>query len=189
MKMSILRTDQTEALTLANIRFEGLHRIGTIGDGSCFFHSLLRAFNIEYIKGKTRKRQKLIAELRASLAVILPSKYAALAAGELKELGTQLREYSLPAIKKHLKTPSESTNEILIEYVSDMLDKDIYIVNYTTGDVYPTAAGSWHKGRNSVVILYLETASHYELVGTPEGYLFKPTHPLIQLLHSRLYPE
>jgi ubiquinone/menaquinone biosynthesis C-methylase UbiE len=47
-------------------------RIATIGDGSCFFHALLKAYNKEYQENASYDfRQELVAKLRRDLAAIL----------------------------------------------------------------------------------------------------------------------
>jgi len=45
-----------------------LVRTGTIGEGSCFFHSLLHAYSKEYISMDRKGRMKFVKRLRASMA-------------------------------------------------------------------------------------------------------------------------
>lgn len=45
-----------------------LVRTGTIGDGSCFFHSLLHAYSKEYVEMNIDDRSKYVHNLRASMA-------------------------------------------------------------------------------------------------------------------------
>lgn len=45
-----------------------LVRTGTIGEGSCFYHSLLHAYSKEYIAMDNKGRMKFVGRLRASMA-------------------------------------------------------------------------------------------------------------------------
>lgn len=47
---------------------EVLVRTGTIGDGSCFFHSLLHAYSKDYVLMNNSERTKFVHRLRASMA-------------------------------------------------------------------------------------------------------------------------
>lgn len=47
---------------------EVLVRTGTIGDGSCFFHSLLHAYSKDYVGMNNHDRSKFVNRLRASMA-------------------------------------------------------------------------------------------------------------------------
>jgi len=47
---------------------ETLTRTGSIGDGSCLFHSLLHAFSKTYVDSSIEERKKIVAKLRQSIA-------------------------------------------------------------------------------------------------------------------------
>ncbi len=85
---------------------------------------------------------------------------------------------------------SASVSNIYNEFISDQLDKDIYILDAVKQDVYMTGTDHdlLYKDRTSIVILYMP--GHYELVGViNDDYIettFKPDHPLIQLLQERM---
>lgn len=67
-KLSILPPNKTVVFYSPIEGRDVLVRTGTIGEGSCFFHSLLHAYSKEYVRLDKRGRMKLVAKLRSSLA-------------------------------------------------------------------------------------------------------------------------
>lgn len=179
--------------------------IYTIGDGNCYFHALTHAYYIPYrtqsLQGKTVSRREIVRNLRNSLSVRLgepidplnpngPTFYDQLSRGKLYEFGKSIPEYSFEEMRKRLRSSSAVGNEYN-EFVSDQLDKDIYILDYEKQDVYITGDDDdlLYKDRSSIVLLYMP--GHYELVGIQDknGKIqtyFSPTHPFIQFLKNRM---
>jgi hypothetical protein len=146
----------------------------TIADGSCFFHAILMSF-FEPYQLNTIDRYTFVKELRTDLSKKLDSPidsndpnsltyYDKLSKGTLKEFAKAVPKYSLDNMKAHLNSYSYVGNQYL-EFISDMFDCDIYILDvekqniYMTGDDYTIL----YKDRKSVVLGYKN--NHYELIG------------------------
>jgi len=184
--------------------FKGLIRIRTPPDGSCFFHAITKSYFLPYITGKINgkpfNRQSFIRKLRADLAKRLgarinpknpasPTFYDTLSRGELRSFAESVPFYSLENMQKVLNSNLPVDN-VYNEFISNQLDKDIYILDMTKKDVYITGQDTeiLYKNRPSIVILYLP--GHYELVGLKENgvikTLFEPTHNLIKSIRNRM---
>ena len=190
--------------------------IDTIGDGSCFFHALLNGFYLPYrlqsLDGVYVNRQDLVRNLRNQLANRLgepidplyptgPTFYEKLSRGHLYELSQSWDQYSLTNMQNLLRS-HESVGNQYNEFVSDQLDKDIYILNAHSQDVQllEDDPDLFYKHRESLILLYHPSPSvegvdmgvgHYELVGLQDGAgrvhtLFDPDHPLIVFLQQRM---
>lgn len=171
----------------------------TLGDGNCFFHSVLRAFNTNYIKAKSiSDRVNMARTFRNALADLLEeidpltgkSYYCGLNNGELEKIAGGVKEYSLGALQKELRS-SAPVDNIYQELISNSLNKDIYIIDGTKKDMYHvgSAFSLYYKGRNSIIIFYIP--GHFEVVGIKHSdgsidTLFTPEHPLIQSCRERL---
>lgn len=179
--------------------------IDTIGDGNCYFHALLHAFYIPYrtqlLQDTTVSRYTLVKSIRNELATRLgepvdllypsgPTYYTELSRGKMYEFGKEIPEYSFEEMRKRLRSNEAVGNEYN-EFVSNQLNKDIYILDNHRKDVYITGDDDdlLYKNRSSVVLLY--TPGHYELVGIRDSKgkiqtYFSATHPFIQFLRSRM---
>jgi hypothetical protein len=171
----------------------------TLGDGNCFFHSVLRAFNTHYIKAKSiTDRVNMARTFRNALADRLEeidpltgkNYYAGLNNGELEKISGGVKEYSLSALQKELRS-SAPVDNIYQEIISNAMNKDIYIIDGTKQDMYHvgSAFSLYYKGRNSIIIYYIP--GHFEVVGIKQkdgtiATLFTPEHPLIQSCRERL---
>lgn len=183
------------------LRYPGLVRIRTIGDGSCFFHAIAKAYFIPYkigmIDGIAIDRREFIRELRKDLSIKLGEEidnggkryYDILSRGKLGEIGKEMKEYTLENMQKELNS-SLPVDNVYNEFISNILNKDIYILDYITKDVYITGDDDdiLYKDRDSIVILYIP--GHYELIGEEknEGILtlFKPENELIKRIRERI---
>lgn len=196
-KSSIL--EDIKNLKLTFIDAMNLAVISTIGDGNCFFHSVLRAFNTDYIKAKSiSDRVNMARTFRNALAELLEeidpltgkNYYAGLNNGELEKISGGVKEYSLAGLQKELRS-SASVDNIYQELISNCLNKDIYIIDGIKKDMYHVGSAFplYYKGRNSIIIYY--TPGHFEVVGLKHSNgivdtLFTPEHPLIQACRERL---
>lgn len=189
--------------------YPGLVKLNMMGDGSCFFHSIAYSFHKPYrfetIEGYVLDRRDFIRKLRKDLSIKLgqpvnpsdpnsPIYYDVLSRGQLSELSKTLPEYSLLYMQKELdsNTPIDS---IYHEFVSDILNKDIYILDGESRDVYQLDRELYYKGRPSIVLYYAN--NHYDLIGlnTKVGEnsndngiktFFNPNSDFIRILYSRL---
>lgn len=143
----------------------------TIGDGSCFLHSVLMCFNKKYRKSKINERQQIVDKLRRDLADVLYEKnkngktyYEILSRGEITELGKFMDRMKQDVMSHYLKS-RRWLDIFYLEMISDHLDIDIIIYDefdkkfYNTGDLE-----IYHRGRNTIFINYQREA-HFEAMG------------------------
>ena len=160
----------------------------TIGDGSCFIHSVLHSFNKEYRDLDQRGRRMMVAKLRSDLSDVLSERsgektyYEKLSRGQIKELSEALPEMKLQYMQRYLKSRNWITM-FYLELISDQLDIDIVIIDEKTKKVYQTGDKEiYYKNRETVIINYIEDA-HFESVGVKVGSravtLFSPECELI----------
>jgi len=183
-----------------------LIRIRTEMDGSCFFHSLAKAYFKPYIVGKIGdkvfNRKEFVHNLRKDLSKTLGLKiepensnsktyYQTLANGELEKISKELTEYSLENMQKELESFSTPISNIYNEFISNQLELDIYILDLVKKDVYMTGTEDHllYKNRKSVVVLYMP--GHYELIGLIHKNknvetLFSPDSALILQIRKRM---
>lgn len=180
------------------IRDPNIMSLDTIGDGSCFFHALTMSFFAPYMNN-TINRQKFVRELRKNLADELSNKispisnltyYEKISEGQLPELSKIMPEVSLEHMKGELNS-SRYVSNIYNEFISDALNRDIYLINYETKDIYMTGTkiSNLYKNRPSTIILY--KPGHYEVIGYLENnstlrLSFNPDHPYIIKLKMRI---
>jgi hypothetical protein len=186
-------------LKLCFTDLQNLVIVPTIGDGNCYFHSVLRAFNIPYIKAKNSlERVNMARTFRNALADRLleidpltgDDYYSGLNNGNLEDFSKGVKEYSKDSLRKELLS-SEPVDNIYQELISNAVNKDIYIIDAETKDMYNigSAFSLYYKGRNSIIIYY--TPGHYEVVGIKRSdgsidTIFTPEHEIIQLCRERL---
>lgn len=176
-------------------------------DGSCFFHSILRAFHKEYITATTSDiRKRLCRKLRDSTAESLQevnpitnkTEYDTLGNGYYKNFNDAIKDvdgdiYSLNGLQREL-LGNGPVDHAYIEILSNHLELDIYLISAKKGDVYLTGTDTklLYKGRRSIVIFY--TTGHYDILGIKRpgdediifDSLFLPTHPLILAIGKRI---
>lgn len=186
-----------------HIQYPNLVIVRSIGDGACFFHSILRAYHPEYIQAISLSQRKKIAyRFRHALANVLGETafekdgnyvtyYDLLSRGELKEISKSVPEVSLKGMQKQLRDIHFPVDDSFAELISTQLKKDIYIIEATHGDVYMQADTELlHKGNDAVVILY--SPGHYDVVGIYDeksgivDCLFDSDHPLIIKIKKRI---
>lgn len=185
-----------------------LYAIKVLGDGSCFFHSILRAFNVSYIQSDNiSKRKELATLIRHATAASLEEKnpltgkteYESLGGGYYKNFNDAVKDvegdrYSMEAMQRELLS-SRPVDHAYIEILSNHLELDIYLISAKTGDVYTTGTELelYYRNRRSIVILY--SPGHYDVLGivrTNSGpdvvfdTLFAPSHEFIVALQKRL---
>lgn len=185
-------------------QYPNMVRIRTDPDGSCFFHAIAKAYFEPYIIGKLNdkplNRKEFVKKLRKDLSVKLKSKvdptdpespiyYDILSRGELREFSKSVPAYTLENMVKELNS-NRPVDNVYNEFISDQLDKDIYILDMLKRDVYITGYDDeiLYKNRPSIVLLYLP--GHYELVGLDDHgiikTLFDPNHPFIETIRRRI---
>lgn len=144
--------------------------MSTIGDGSCFLHSVLLAFNSEYRKENNAKRKKIVYKLRKDLSNVLIEKeddksyYQNLSRGEIENISKALPDLQINNMKKYLNS-HRWLNIYYLELISNQLNIDILIYNQRSKKFYITGDEEiYHKGRNTIIINYIEDC-HFETIG------------------------
>ena len=189
--------------------YPNLVRIRTITDGSCFFHAVSKAFFEPYITGTLNglslDRKEFVKKLRTDLSKKLgqkinpenpnsPRYYDILSRGELEEMSKDVPAFRLENLQNLLDS-NRPVDNVFNEFVSNQLDKDIYILDGNKKDVYITGRDEdiLYKDRPSIVILYIP--GHYELIGVKDDNdnddgvittLFSPDHSLIKAIKNRI---
>lgn len=177
-------------IKLKKARLYGLVRLPAIGDGSCFFHSILLGVSDSYSSLSDRDKRRMASNLRRKLSEELDEeKYKSLSNGELENISKSLKKHidlSLDGLKGELDS-NNFVGQEFIELVSNELDIDIYIIDIDKGDLYRLGdTNIYLKNRPSVILGYSERASHYDLIGLKESgeviTLFDPRHEVIEAL-------
>ena len=165
-------------------------------DGHCLFHALSLAFFKPYIhesfNGKYISRLQVVKNLRSELAEKLgkpinnrgPRYYDLLNNGNTAEFAKAVPRYSLNNMMAELQS-NQFIGYGYIEYIGNQLNKDIFILDGDKQKLYKS--DEWPltiKNRNAIVLYYQH--HHFELVGIGEKTHFKPTHPFILFLKSKM---
>lgn len=188
-----------------NFRYPNMVRVFTIGDGSCLFHGVISSFFSPYRKGELSgrplNRRAFVLKFRQELADKLeePARpdessgtwYEMLGRGQLLEFSKTVPEFSLSAMQAELRSGGPVDNKYN-ELISEILNKDIYLLNSETKDLYVTGNDSdiLYKDRESIVILY--NSGHYEVIGVKDPsnsaitLLFSPGDPFIESIRTRM---
>lgn len=203
-----LTNKETELLDWGGAKFDykNMFRKRVIGDGSCYFHSIIDSYFIPartgWLHGKNFDRYQFIASFRRDLSNILDKPrpgykgktyYETLSRGQLGSLSKSIVSsdvvVSLSGMKKDLLS-GNPVNYIYHELVSDVLELDIYILSMKTRDVYIVDSDFelYYKNRKSIVLLYVP--GHFEVVGIERnGELmtyFGPDDPFIKTIQARI---
>lgn len=176
--------------SLKNVKF---NRINTIGDGSCFLHSVLQCFNQTYNELNERERMEYVKKIRYYLSESLDENdkelYKSLSRKEIEEISKFVPEMKLENMKSYLNS-NKWLNIFFLEFISNMFDIDIYIIDSHTKDLYRTGDNEvYYKKRNSVIIYYIRDI-HFESVSvsTEDGdkTFFSHDSYIIQQLYKLL---
>ena len=152
-------------------------RLGTIGDGSCFFHAVLKAYYEPYASNpsysfRTNMVRKLRNELSMVLEMINPETglryYDTANNGVWKELANTILlddmnrriDYSLRGMQRLLASNDFIGDEVF-SYVADMLGIDLYVMKLDIDEIRPVIAV--RKNRPAVIIG--GNGVHYETLG------------------------
>lgn len=118
-EMKMLSMDESESFDIENYS-EQLIRVGVIGEGSCFFHSLLfLMINEKYLEMKIRERKSLAKQFRNALSDILsPEILSHLAGGSVEVIGyiqhvhDALKEALITNVRKEKEEPGITETQL-----------------------------------------------------------------------------
>jgi hypothetical protein len=168
-----------------------LYSIPTLEDGSCFLHAILYAISPYYRKLEKRKKISFARKLRDDLADVLPEYYPDLSRGELKNLSKEIKETKLAKMQDFLRS-SQWFNQLYLEFISNIFEIDIYIIDYKRNNLYNTGDRELlYKDRPSVIIGYqdenhFETLAAKDLEGEKRTY-FSPKSDIILKMKFLLF--
>lgn len=203
-----LNPDQHVKLVWPRFNNFPMVRIGTISDGNSLFHAIFRAFSEPYITshidGKGISKREFIRNIRNELAMKLGQPdlngirpYDTIAKGQLPKLvleeGDRAKQFKLENLQQELKH-SSIIHPVLLEFVSSVLNIDIYILDLFREDVVtniPDRQGMY-QGRKSIVIIFIDDQGmgHYETVGVLNvgvtDTFFEPSDVFIEGINQRI---
>lgn len=183
--------------SLACTWFQPLVRIGTIGEGSCLIHAVVKAFYLEYQSTiSVKDRIDYVATVRRLLAQRLAQEnprapgflyWETIANGGLVDQAiTRIRsgrmeedpyDYTIEGLQRYIMNGSCSLGEEIIGFLSDVFQIDIHIMEASAVELYHL--NSFYRVgvvQDSCVILALgqwdperqrASGSHYETIGQP----------------------
>lgn len=182
-----------------------LVRFFTPMDGSCLFHAICNSFFLPYrtgiLRDKPISKKEIVASLRKELSIKLtekinnnenaPTHYQTLNGGNTAVFAESVPEFSLQNMQSTLDS-DEYIGYGYLEFISNAINKDIYILSALHTDIYVTdELPLTIKGnRKSIIVYYSE--GHYELVGlvnddsTEVDTHFNYDHSLIKFLYNRV---
>ena len=166
---------------------------------SALAHAVLNAIYIPYREGELYGQEisqvELVHMFRRELAIMLLEKVPDTDKLYVELIGKgawlQMISTDVEVLKSQLENPTIEFTSVMIEHVSNVLNKDIYIIDSETQDVV-LLSGDLElmcQKRSSIVLLRMR--KHYELLAirTSSGdYIshFSPDHPWIETLYDRL---
>ena len=193
-----------------------LIRVQTPSDGSCLFHAIANSFFVPYyteiVDGKKITRKEIVKQLREEFSQKLSSPvssdsnskthYEIINSGKTAEfpVSADLPEYdySLANMQKQFNS-KENIGYGYTECISNILNKNIYILNDIGNDLYPfektELLNIYKKNRPSIVVYYTtpndkDIYDHYELVGIMNNGIidtyFDSDHTFIKFLYNRV---
>lgn len=183
-------------------------RIACIGDGSCFFHAILKCYYDEYANNPSYSfRTNFVKKLRRDLAYTLElpdpntegklTYYESINKGAWQDLylmelennsidnfGTNI-DYSLEGMQKLFNSSRDVGMEV-VQYVADILGLQIFILIVGQNDLYYLLHTESQKEKPIVIIA--GNGYHYEVIGIDNGQYFQTVFnnddPLIMTLFS-----
>lgn len=167
---------------------ENMYRITTLGGGNCFFHCVLKAVYPSYQTSDYQDRTTITEEFRRDLAMTLElphpkykgflywdiigggffprSLMLGLSNPALVSKG-KLIDFSLNGLKYYLNSHEEVGEEVY-DFVSEILQLDIYILRATKTNVH-VHKHTHRQGIDVPGIIILGNEYHYELIGLKVG--------------------
>ena len=155
--------------------YENVVRIGTLADGSCFYHSFLKSFYDHYQKAPKEERFKIVKELRKELSDVLEKKignstiYEQIGNGLFLDYENQKvpivkdMVFNLENLKKILNSYEYLGEEILLLTV-ELFSINIHIVIPTDKNLYYYHSYTSEGNKYAIVIANVGNC-HYETIG------------------------
>lgn len=157
-----------------------LARVGVLGEGSCFFHAVLKAVSALY-QDNPGLRTEMAHGLRRDFATALASKvsprgkllYEVVGGGTLAELGKMQVEsdgedvdYSLQGMVARLNDPDQFVGDEVFQLTAELLDLRLVMLRRDAAGDLEKVAEVTKRPRSDVVFLLGEN-QHFELLAAP----------------------
>tara|TARA_R110002072_G_scaffold45565_4_gene126775 strand:- start:76075 stop:79623 length:3549 start_codon:yes stop_codon:yes gene_type:complete len=171
--------------TMSSKGIERLYRFGSIGDGSCYIHSILRSFCISYKAQGNEDRRQFVRALRQELANNYTRQiHNAVGNGFFRE--SKSPDFQYTTVKKMLGDAGMSIGHELMGYIGDQLNVNVYMMR---GDVdaqpykFAFADTNVKPGRKNIVLFWIN-GNHYETIGQMISkdtvqFVFPNDHPVL----------
>jgi len=194
IELPLIPTDTYQYLNVSWYPNEKVVRIGAIGDGSCFFHSVLGGYYPPYQNEKNEKsRRNFVQKLRRDIAYTLQmsdpenpdqNMWENAARGQFKNLYEQQKlglvlddgfgyylDFSLEGLQQLFNSTRYLGDEVY-QYASDILGIDIYVMRLTNKNLYVHLNTSKRNIERKAVVIS-GNGSHYETVGVERNDMFQ----------------
>ena len=140
--------------------FPRIVRFGTHGDGTCFFHSVCAALNVDgYLERSLKERQKIGHDFRCRFTDHLTSERWARFLRQTNA-GTTYDKKDADVARKAFCTTREWADEQMIRWTSVVLRKNIIFIDQSNRRIYCGVRGDPEK-QDTIVIMWI-AKSHYE---------------------------
>lgn len=99
--------------------------------------------------------------------------------------------YTLQSMQESLKSYRPIDFELFQEYISLILNKDIYVIDEAEGYVRGKFTENLYKNRDSIVLLYNKISNSYDLIGLKQNNhlytFFRHDDYFIQKIRSKMF--
>jgi SAM-dependent methyltransferase len=194
IELPLIPTDTYQYINVLWYPNEKVVRIGAIGDGSCFFHSVLGGYYPPYQNENNENvRRRFVQKLRRDIAYTLQmndsenpghTMWENAARGQFKNLYEQQKlglvlddgfgyylDFSLEGLQQ-LFNSSRYLGDEVYQYASDILGIDIYVMRLTNKNLYVHLNTS-KRGVERKAVVISGNGSHYETVGVERNGMFQ----------------
>jgi hypothetical protein len=170
----------------------GLRRLGTLGDGTCFYHSILSMLNYKGYNTKDERRRKELAyAFRCGMKnIISPDNLAAEL--EYTRLGHDALPREADILAQKLCDPKVWADELVIRALTRRFHWNLVFWDATTQQFYCGVQGSKPESQVTMLVIWI-AHSHFEAVvmtdasgaiHSHEPGMFRPGHPIQRALMS-----
>ena len=159
-----------------------IRRYGVHGDGSCFFHSIACATNVDnYYDRNLEDRKQIGLRLRKKIETHLSrggeEKWVAFWKRRKLSEKALARVPSFDTMLEQVQNTSTWAATHMIMYAMQKLRLNHVFIDATTNRIYCGVVSMKRKNRPLVIILWVDHA-HFEPVVTAKHFCFKMSHPI-----------
>lgn len=161
-----------------------LKNISTLGDGLCFYHSVLQAISSEYHSGdKIKLAQELHKYVKVIYSFIRDKKHINIDSDDLVDLN---RVVSSGMLDEKMLCEGKESDEAIIAFTSIVLRTNIIILNLSSHPKYAHSLLIARQRFTSFIIISLVGNNHYETTILDKQTVFPSDHKIITEIIYRL---